>query len=175
MHGRWKINTSWNGNACLFGAKSNSQDLTVNRAKTEVFLDLTSDAVKVGDPFSIGGIFEASPSCEGNDLSGKNIMLSIGNTNKIIQTNDSVGHFQLKDYDQLNIPGSYTVKATFLQDDTYEVSDNVKMTINILEASSYAIIVQGQILSGEGTESYSKTTMFVRDQLHARGIPDSGR
>jgi len=130
------------------------------------------DAVKVGDPFSIGGIFEPSPACKSSDLSGKTILLIIGNKNEYIKTNDSVGHFQLKDYDQLNIPGSYTVKAAFLQDDTYEGSDNVDMTINILEASGDAIIVQGQIPSGEGTESYSKTTMFVRDTLKARGIPD---
>ena len=162
MHGQWKIKTSWNGNDCLLGATSNSNDLTVHRAKTEIFLDLTSDAVKVGDPFSIGGIFEPSPACKGNDLSGKEILLSIGNKNEYIKTNDSVGHFQLKDYDQLNIPGSYKVKAAFLQDDTYEGSDNVDMTINILEASGYAIIVQVQIPSGEGTKSYSKTTMFVR-------------
>jgi hypothetical protein len=172
MHGQWKIKTSWNGNHCLLGAASNSNDLTVHRAKTEIFLDLTSDAVKVGDPFSIGGIFEPSPACKGNDLSGKEILLSIGNKNEYIKTNDSVGHFQLKDYDQLNIPGSYTVRAAVLQDDTYEGSDNVEMTINIVEASGYAIIVQGQIPSGEGTESYSKTTMFVRDTLNARGIPD---
>jgi hypothetical protein len=173
MHGQWKIKTSWNGNDCLLGATSNSNDLTVHRAKTEIFLDLTSDAVKVGDPFSIGGIFEPSPACKGNDLSGKEILLSIGNKNEYIKTNDSVGHFQLKDYDQLNIPGSYTVKAAVLQDDTYEGSDNVDMTINILEASGYAIIVQGQIPSGEGTESYSKTTMFVREQLENRGIQDN--
>ena len=171
--GLWKIRTFWKGNGCLLPATSETQHLTVNRASTSVTLDLTSDAVKVGETISIGGMFTPIPYCTGKDLSGKKISLLIGNEIQIVQTNDSYGRFQLKDYDKLTIPGKLTVRAMYHQDKDYLSNVSNPMKLNVLESSGYAIIVQGQIASGEGTASYSKTTMFVREQLESRGILDN--
>jgi hypothetical protein len=90
----------------------------------------------------------------------------------IIQTNDPFGHFQLKDYENLTQIGEYSIQAVYQQDDAYYSDSSEPLKLKVLESAGYAIIVQGSIASGEGTASYSKTTMFVRDQLESRGIQD---
>ena len=173
--GNWAIRTSWEGNDCLLPAISNTQKILVDRAISNITLDLTSDAIKVGDTISIGGLFSPNPYC-GDDLTGKDILLLIGNAERmethIIQTNDPFGHFQLKDYENLTQIGDYSIQAVYQQDDTYYSDSSEPLKLKVLESAGYAIIVQGSIASDEGTASYSKTTMFVRNQLESRGIQD---
>jgi len=173
--GFWRIQTSWEGNDCLKAAVSDFEMLTVNRATCKVTLDLTRDAIKVGETISISGLFKPSPMC--GVLTGKDITLFITSDGRVkahqLKTNDRFGHFQLKDYADFKEIGEYIINAMYQEDDAYFSDMSDSMTLEILESAGYAIIVQGQIASGEGTASYSKTTMFVRDQLENRGILDN--
>jgi len=174
--GQWSVRTSWAGNSCLMPAISNSNQLTVNKAQSEIVLDVMHDAIKYGDSLSISGVFTPDPNC-GGDLSGIQLLLSFtngsNNLSKIIYTSDSTGHFQLVNYMNLKAFGDWQVQAmVFDNTNAYETATSGVMTVRVVESAGYAILIQGKILKKEGLLSHKKTCNFVYDQLKQRGIKD---
>jgi hypothetical protein len=173
--GTWTIRTSWSGAGQYTGATSGNQTLQVAEAGTRVTLDITSQAVQVGEKISFSGKFTPEPSC-GSDLSEIPITLSIngpGGSDTIdITTDDQWGHYLKTDYNNLNTLGTWTVQAHFAGDDAYAAAASEQLTVNVIESAGYAIIVQGKINSEEGLDAHNKTTKFVYDTLKARGFSD---
>ena len=174
--GLWKIQTAWEGHDCLFPATSNPVSLSVDKAKTEVVLDVLHDAIKHGESTSISGIYTPYPDC-GGDLSGIQILLNFKNGDnsfsKTIFTNDQAGHFQLINFKGLDAFGDWQVQAmVFDTTNAYESSSSEPMIVRVVESAGYAIIIQGKLENEEGLKSHKKTTNFVYEQLKQRGIKD---
>jgi hypothetical protein len=172
--GEWTVQTSWSGDVSLQGASSVGRELTVSKAESKVTLDVTSQAVKLGELVSIGGKFTPEPDCGGNLTEMIQITLFIsgpgGTDIQYVQTNDPWGHFLLQDYDGLDALGEWTVQASFAGNDAYLPSSSDPIEVQVVETAGYAIVVQGKIASEEGLESHNKTAQFVYERLIDRGL-----
>jgi hypothetical protein len=173
--GTWTVRSSWSGAGQYAGATSGDQILQVAKAGARVTLDITSQAVNVSDKISFSGKFTPEPTC-GADLSEIPITLSIngpgGPEILNVTTNDEWGHYLELNYNDLNTLGTWTVQALFAGNDAYTAAASEQLTVNVVESTGYAIIVQGKITSQEGLDAHNKTTRFVYDTLRARGFGD---
>ena len=173
--GTWTVRTSWQGDALLEGAASTDQGLEVSKAATRVTLDITSEAIKLGDLVTISGKFTPEPDC-GGGLTGIPISLIIsgpGGSEVVgVQTNDQWGHYASIDYSGFDALGEWTVQAFFGGTSGYLASVSSPMRVKVVETAGYAVIVQGKISSEEGLASHNKTTTFVYNTLKNRGLLD---
>ena len=181
--GIWTIKTRWDGNDCLREAESESVTVQYERAKTEIVLNSTIDAIRKGDLITISGKLTPEFDC-GADLSGNQVILNIIDHEKTttlnipININDQFGHFKLRDYNLFNNSSSQDIYENCLvyallpQNSKYELSSSEVMTLKVLESAGYAIIVQGKVHNNEGLASHQKTADFVYTQLIQRGLLD---
>jgi hypothetical protein len=171
--GTWTVGTSWVGSGPYGGAASEYKTLEVSKAETRVTLDLTSQAIKLGDLVSISGKFTPLPDC-GSGL--ENIPLTIvisgpGGTNfRNVSTNDQWGHFLLENYAGFNKLGEWSVQVNFAGNHSFLSTSSDSLDVNVVETAGYAVIIQGKISNEEGLASHNKTTNAVYEQLRSRGL-----
>ena len=171
--GTWTVGTSWAGSGPYGGAISEYKTLEVSKAETRVTLDVTSQAIKLGDLVSISGKFTPLPDC-GNDL--ENIPLTIvisgpgGSDSLNVSTNDKWGHFLLEDYAGFNKLGEWSVQVNFAGNHSFLSANSDSLDVNVVETAGYAVIIQGKISNEEGLASHNKTTNAVYKQLRNRGL-----
>jgi hypothetical protein len=171
--GTWKVRTSWNGFGPFEGATSDEQTLAVSKAETRVTLDVTSQAIKLGDLVSISGKFTPQPDC-GSGL--ENIPLTIvvsgpgGTDIQNVSTNDQWGHFLLADYAGFNELGEWSVQVNFAGNHSFLSANSDSLEVNVVETAGYAVIVQGKISNEEGLASHNKSTNAVYKELRNRGL-----
>jgi len=172
--GAWTVQTSWSGDEGLDGGTSVIKDLNVSKAESQVTLDVTSQAIKLGDQVSISGKFTPQPDC-GGGLSAIPITLIISGSGgppdiQNVQTDSQFGHFLLSNYKGFNGLGEWTVQASFAGNDAYLASSSDPIEVRVVETAGYGIVVQGKIASEEGLESHNKTAQFAYDKLMDRGL-----
>jgi len=172
--GTWLVTASWIGDPRLDGADSLTQTIEVAKAESRVTLDVTSQAIKIGEPVSISGKFTPQPDC-GGGLAGIPITLVISGPGgapdiKPITTSDPFGHFVLSGYSGFNDPDDWTVTASFAGNNGYLAATSDPISIKVVETAGYAIIVQGKHPNEEGLNSHHKTTDFVYKKLTERGL-----
>jgi len=148
----------------------------VFKAETRLTLNLTSQAIKLGDKVSISGKFTPQPDC-GGGLAGIPLTLVIDGPGEIldiqsIQTNDPFGHFSIQEYTGFNALGEWTVQATFAGNNAYISTNSDQAKLKVVETAGYAIVVQGKHSSEEGLASHDKTAQFVYNELKDRGLLD---
>ena len=177
--GLWMVQSSWNGNNCLEPAMSQPQEITLLMGSSRIYLDVTREAIRLGDSLSISGKLTPQPNC-GADISDMEIMLvmtSPAGSKKIefILTNDRFGHFQLRDYMGFDELGEWKVQAIFNRNDAYLQSISEITSVQVSVSAGYAIIVQGAISGNEGIQSHNKTTNYVYNQFKLRGLQDNDK
>jgi len=173
--GQWTVQTSWAGDDDHHGSVSTEQMFQVAAAESHVTLDVTSQAIKLGDTVSISGKFTPQPDC-GSGLAGIPITLFISGPGtpdvQYVSTNDQYGHFLLENYSGINALGAWTVQASFSGNDAFLSSLSDPVSVRVIETAGYGVIVQGKISSGEGIGPHNKTTEFVYNSLKDRGLLD---
>jgi Chitobiase/beta-hexosaminidase C-terminal domain/EPTP domain/Dockerin type I domain/Beta-propeller repeat len=172
--GEWIVLTSWAGDGTLEEATSEEKALNVTKAETRLTLNLTSQAIKLGDKVSISGKFTPQPDC-GGGLSGIPLSLIMSGPGDIldiqsIQTTDQYGHFSIQEYTGFNVLGDWTVKATFAGNNAYNSANSAQVQLKVVETAGYAIVVQGKAANSEGLASHNKTADAVYNQLLERGL-----
>ena len=173
--GAWSVSAVWTGDASLQGATSQLQTLEVVKAEAGISLDVTSQAIKLGDPVTISGKFTPEPDC-GGGLADIPLTLVItgpdGADIKPVTTHDAWGHFLLENYEGLNGLGEWTITASFSGNAAYMATTSDPVQINVIETAGYAVIVQGKISNEEGLACHNKTTNSVYKKLTDRGLLD---
>jgi putative cofactor-binding repeat protein len=173
--GTWTVRSSWAGDEVLEAAISENKSLEVAKAESRVTLDITSQAIKLGDLVSISGKFTPQPDC-GADLSGIPVLLVLsgpgGTDTQSTVTNDQWGHFLLQDYGGFDGLGEWTVQAVFAGNHAYDASSSMLVDLKVVETAGYGIVVQGKISSAEGIDSHNKTANSVYSKLKDRGLLD---
>jgi hypothetical protein len=180
--GSWSVFTSWKGTSCLDEAMSESIAFTVNRDSSQVVLDTTFNAIKLGDPISITGKVIPQNECE---KLMTNIPVTIringpSDTDEIhTTTSDIYGSFKIKNYMEIDELGDWKLQAS-VDVDAYKPSFPAfekkafsnEINIKVVETAGYAIIVQGKIAAEEGLASHNKTANDVYFHLKKRGLMD---
>ncbi len=174
--GTWSVHTRWDGNQNLQASQSDPQPLTVSRAETGVTLDVTSQAIRLGEDVSISGKFTPLPDC-GGGLAGIPITLTITGPSGVpdvqyLTTEDTWGHFVLRDYAGFDQLGDWTTAAGFDGNVGYQADSSPTLAVKVMETAGYAIVVQGRINNREGLASHQKTAQFVYAKLKERGLLD---
>jgi len=173
--GTWTVQTSWSGDEGLQSDISEEHILKVEKAESRVTLDVTSQAIRLGEEVSISGKFTPQPYC-GKVLPDTRIKLNFsdpdGERREEVLNTDQWGLFKLGYYTGFDKLGDWTVRAVFTENEAYEGSESEILQVSVVETAGYAIIIQGKASSGEGIESHSKTSNFVYKTLGNRGIPD---
>ena len=173
--GTWTVRSSWAGDSGLKGSTSEDRILNVSKAESRVTLDLTSQAIKLGDLVSISGKFTPQPDC-GGDLSGIPILIVMsgpgGTDTQSTLTNDRWGHFLLQDYSGFDGLGDWTAQAVFAGNNGYDPSSSLLVDLKVVETAGYGIVVQGKISNEEGLASHNKTANSVYNKFKDRGLLD---
>jgi len=173
----WTVRASWAGQVGnLQPATSDDVFLTVNKADSNLTMDVATSAVKFGEPVNISGKFIPQPYCGEVPLEVTVSLVIDPPDDPVYSVNvtpNSVGDFLLQDYTGLDDLGEWTVYANFSGNTAYNSAISETITINVVESAGYAIVIQGRLHTEEGLASHDKTTNFVYNRLLDRGLlPD---
>ena len=180
--GKWSVKANWGGNEFLSPSSSDAQSFTVLKAATRVSLDVAYDQSNQNEPvnvingksISISGRFIPELHCN-VDLNNIPISIVLMQKNELtksteIITNNASGQFLLEDFKGFNNIGDWILSANFKGNNVFASSQSLTTTIRVVESAGYAIIVQGKIEGGAGSDSHKKTTDFVYNQFRNRGL-----
>ncbi len=173
--GTWTVRSTWGGNDDLDEAVSEDQNFQVSRAKSNLTLDLSSQAIKDKEKVSLSGRILPQPDC-GKILPGVELKLKItdpdGTGYEESLTPDNWGFFRLQYYNGFNKLGDWTVQAVFEGNEAYTETESEILLVSVLKTAGYGIIIQGKNSAEEGIRSHNKTTNFVYKTLKQRGLTD---
>ncbi|MBI4559772.1 MAG: right-handed parallel beta-helix repeat-containing protein, partial [Candidatus Hydrogenedentes bacterium] len=140
---------------------------------TYLLLDVSSTVVQVGQPVSVFGFFDTSPSSPPATVAGKPIRLryifqGTLQTERTVLVNDARG---FSDNFAPNQPGAWTVQAIFPEGDpNLNASQAAPVTVVVQAVAGYAIIVTGRISNNSGLPHHRLTISRVYQNLLATGF-----
>lgn len=177
--GEWSISAEWSGNSELLGATLHiATPLIVTPADVTLTVNIDTAQITSGSKFNISGVLTPEPNSPFTRdlLSGAPVKLIRLGPNSEIEAlvsnselvNETVA-FQFNDL-QLAQPGQWQLFISFEEKNlSFNKSNLEKEDVNVTSSAvvkpGYAILVQGQVESKNGSDSHTLTTNLIRQQL----------
>ncbi|EDN70773.1 secreted protein [Beggiatoa sp. PS] len=146
----------------------------VTTAYTELSLFPSSPTILQNAPLSVTGQLTRLPHFAGIDLSDNTITLEIiapdGKSEQKETKTDKLGNYHFTNLQNFTHKGAYTLKSSFVGNNSLFLSESISKTILVDSLAGYAVLVQGKLTNHEGLKSHNKTLNRVYQKLKNRGF-----
>lgn len=185
--GDWKVTASWDGNDDYKEAKSGETPLTVNQAAVSLSIESSSSTIRIDQTVDISGVITLTPDNVTTREAFIQEYLKLirinpeGAYEDVFETQPFLSDDQLLyNFAMVSLPviGTWELLTGFDNTESFVGAQTTSIEIEVegitKEVAGYAIIVQGKVKGGDGTDSHNLTTNYIYNKLVERGFTDDG-